>query len=141
MPASAHLLRCMLADQPDLIAGAKEALKLVTDVSKQLVTLATATAGGFVAAIKAGVVVVSDDPQWLLGVFFGSMVLTVIGAIWLQLSVSGTFDALSFPGRSESAAKAKEDPSIYAPHIRTPLAVMLVTFVAALVALVILVFT
>lgn len=129
-----------MVDQPRNLDGSNEALKQISEVAKQLVTLATAVIGGFVAAITAKLVSVADDPQWVLSVFFGSMIFVIIFSFLLQLSIAGVHDAKSFPERSDASKLAAEKPSIYAPNVRLLLALMLVSFVTAMVSLSALVF-
>lgn len=129
-----------MADEAKALEGANEALKQTTEVAKQLVTLATAVIGGFVAAIKAEIISVNGDPRWVLALFFGCMVLVIVFAFLLQLAIAGVHDAKSFPNRSEASQEAAKNPSVYAPNVRLLLSLMLVCFVVSMSALSALVF-
>lgn len=129
-----------MADQQPDLEGANEALKQTSEVAKQLVTLATAVIGGFVAAIKAQLISIAQDPTWIVGVFFAAMILVIVFSFLLQLAIAGVQDAKSFPDRTDASKEAASNPSIYASNIRGLLSLMLVAFVVSMVALSALVF-
>lgn len=124
----------MVQNETDL-EGANEALKQTSEVAKQLVTLATAVIGGFVAAIKAQLISIAEDPTWLVGAFLGAMILVIVFSFLLQLSIAGVHDAKSFPNRNDASKAAARNPSVYAPNVRTYLSVMLFAFVVSMSAL------
>lgn len=117
------------------LEGANEGLKQTADVAKQLVTLATAVIGGFVAAIKANIVSIESDPTWIVLTFFAAMILVIVFSFLLQLAVIGVHDAKSFPNRSAASKAASENPSVYATNVRAFLSLMLFSFVISMLAL------
>lgn len=129
-----------MADPKIDLEGANEALKQTSEVAKQLVTLATAVIGGFVAAIKAQLISIEQDPTWIVVVFFAAMILVIVFSFLLQLAIAGVHDAKSFPDRTEASKAAASNPSVYASNVRTLLSFMLTSFVVSMVALSALVF-
>lgn len=120
------------ARPPADTSKAEEAMRLVFDVAKHLITLSSAVIAVFVSMVNAGIVTIAEGSTWLLFAFLGAFVVCVLACFGVMLAVAGTFDAMSYPERSPAAAASGRRPGIYNGNIRGMMVLMLGSFLLGL---------
>lgn len=116
-------------DQGDIELAAPEGMKSLVDVSKQVVTLATAIITVTIAFSKdiVGAANLSAGDKWLVGGAWGLLVVSILAGVWCMYAATASIEK----GDSGSSV------SVYDTNVAIPMGVQQVAFALALVLIVI----